>query len=215
MFQTSGSGVRIRWISKSRIAPAQNVAKKPFLFSFTRFMFEVLYLFHNNDDYPSSETIGNLKKPIISGYTLDDDGLNILYPVLSYANGPAFSYHYLPNDSASRYHPWRDYVGDPNRLVDPKYAQPATWGLVDETHGGEDVALFAKGPNANLFRGVIEQNYVAHVVSYSACIGPHASLNSYCGHNHSSGGGRNYYMGQFSRLLFIVCSIVNIIYLST
>ena len=43
--------------------------------------------------------------------------------------------------------------------------------LDDETHGGEDVPIYANGPMAHLFRGVVEQNYVAHVMAYAACIG--------------------------------------------
>lgn len=41
----------------------------------------------------------------------------------------------------------------------------------DETHGGEDVPIYASGPMAHLFRGVVEQNYVAHIMAYAACIG--------------------------------------------
>lgn len=48
-------------------------------------------------------------------------------------------------------------------------AVPIPW----ETHGGEDVAIYAKGPMAHLFHGVQEQNYIAHVMAYSACIGPY------------------------------------------
>uniref|UniRef100_A0A4W5KPN4 Alkaline phosphatase n=1 Tax=Hucho hucho TaxID=62062 RepID=A0A4W5KPN4_9TELE len=40
-----------------------------------------------------------------------------------------------------------------------------------ETHGGEDVAVFAKGPMAHLLHGVHEQNYIPHVMAYAACIG--------------------------------------------
>ncbi|GBN94275.1 Alkaline phosphatase, tissue-nonspecific isozyme, partial [Araneus ventricosus] len=43
--------------------------------------------------------------------------------------------------------------------------------LSDETHGGEDVPIYATGPMAHLFRGVVEQSYVAHVMAYAACIG--------------------------------------------
>jgi hypothetical protein len=46
-----------------------------------------------------------------------------------------------------------------------------------ETHGGEDVPIYSRGPQANLLSGVFEQNYIAHVISYAACIGPHAK---YC-----------------------------------
>lgn len=40
-----------------------------------------------------------------------------------------------------------------------------------ETHGGEDVAVFAKGPMAHLLHGVHEQNYIPHVMAYASCIG--------------------------------------------
>ncbi|XP_036387719.1 alkaline phosphatase, tissue-nonspecific isozyme [Megalops cyprinoides] len=40
-----------------------------------------------------------------------------------------------------------------------------------ETHGGEDVAVFSRGPMAHLLHGVQEQNYIPHVMAYAACIG--------------------------------------------
>lgn len=43
--------------------------------------------------------------------------------------------------------------------------------LSAETHGGEDVAVFAKGPMAHLLHGVHEQNYIPHVMAYASCIG--------------------------------------------
>lgn len=47
--------------------------------------------------------------------------------------------------------------------------------LDSETHGGEDVAILAKGPMAYLFHGVQEQTYVAHVMAYAACIEPYTN----------------------------------------
>ncbi|KAL8583357.1 hypothetical protein ACOMHN_035339 [Nucella lapillus] len=41
-----------------------------------------------------------------------------------------------------------------------------------ETHAGEDVGIYATGPMAHLFHGVHEQNYIAHVMAYAACVGP-------------------------------------------
>ena len=38
------------------------------------------------------------------------------------------------------------------------YRQAAAVPLDLETHGGEDVAAYARGPNADKLRGVIEQN---------------------------------------------------------
>ncbi|NXG78969.1 PPBT protein, partial [Baryphthengus martii] len=43
--------------------------------------------------------------------------------------------------------------------------------LRQETHGGEDVAIFARGPMAHLLHGVHEQNYIPHAMAYAACIG--------------------------------------------
>ena len=40
-----------------------------------------------------------------------------------------------------------------------------------ETHAGEDVPVYAVGPRSHLFTGTFEQSYVAHAISYAACIG--------------------------------------------
>lgn len=43
-----------------------------------------------------------------------------------------------------------------------------------ETHGGEDVAVFALGPWAHLFVGNYEQNYIPYAIGYAARMGPGA-----------------------------------------
>ncbi|XP_037326161.2 intestinal-type alkaline phosphatase-like [Pungitius pungitius] len=53
------------------------------------------------------------------------------------------------------------------------YLQQAPVPLDSETHGIEDVAIFAKGPMSHLFHGVHEQNYIAHVTAYAACLEPY------------------------------------------
>lgn len=45
--------------------------------------------------------------------------------------------------------------------------------LLSETHGGEDVAVFARGPQAHLVHGVQEQSFVAHVMAFAACLEPY------------------------------------------
>lgn len=57
--------------------------------------------------------------------------------------------------------------------VQYEYLPQAAVPLDSETHGGEDVAILAKGPMAHLFHGVQEQTYVAHVMAYAACIEPY------------------------------------------
>ena len=59
-----------------------------------------------------------------------------------------------------------EYLAD-----DKDFVFPAGIPVVDETHGGEDVAIYAVGPMAHMFHGVHEQNYIAHVMAYSACVG--------------------------------------------
>jgi alkaline phosphatase len=45
------------------------------------------------------------------------------------------------------------------------FLQEATVPLRSETHGGEDVPIYAGGPGAALFHGVREQNYVYHALT--------------------------------------------------
>lgn len=47
----------------------------------------------------------------------------------------------------------------------------ANFPLKSETHGGEDVQIFASGPMAHMFTGVHEQTFIAHGMAYAACIG--------------------------------------------
>ncbi|XP_061457182.1 alkaline phosphatase, tissue-nonspecific isozyme [Rhineura floridana] len=56
-------------------------------------------------------------------------------------------------------------------FTDANYQAQSAVPLRMETHGGEDVAIFAKGPMAHLLHGVHEQNYIPHVMAYASCIG--------------------------------------------
>jgi len=51
---------------------------------------------------------------------------------------------------------------------DPDYIQQALVPKSSETHSGVDVQVFAKGPWAHLFEGIIEQNFIYHVMDYAA-----------------------------------------------
>lgn len=48
--------------------------------------------------------------------------------------------------------------------TDPDFHQEALVPLSSETHAGEDVAIYAGGPNAHLFHGVQEQSYIYYVM---------------------------------------------------
>jgi alkaline phosphatase len=47
----------------------------------------------------------------------------------------------------------------------PDYLQEALVPLPSGTHSGEDVAIYAGGPGAELFRGVVEQHYIYHAIA--------------------------------------------------
>ncbi|KAL7732502.1 hypothetical protein ACLKA6_019145 [Drosophila palustris] len=86
------------------------------------------------------------------------------YLALSYANGKSFDSFY-DTEAHQRV--------DPLSLLSDDAAQlfPATAPLESETHGGEDVGVFASGPWAHLFTGVYEQNTIPHLLAYAACVG--------------------------------------------
>ena len=53
-------------------------------------------------------------------------------------------------------------------VTDVDYLQQALIPMSSETHSGEDVAVYAKGPFAHLFDGTIEQNVIFHVMRHAA-----------------------------------------------
>ncbi|KAM9316573.1 alkaline phosphatase-like [Gastrophryne carolinensis] len=80
---------------------------------------------------------------------------------LLYGNGPGYK---LVNGS-------REDITNIN--IEGDYRQQSAVPLASETHGGEDVAIMAKGPQAHLFHGIHEQSYIAHVMAYAACLEPY------------------------------------------
>ncbi|XP_054000166.1 alkaline phosphatase 4 [Hylaeus anthracinus] len=104
----------------------------------------------------------------ILGFANDSEKPEIKpYETLSYANGPGF-YHHRRNDSNNVNETWIVVEEDPTR-DEPFYMNMAGKYMKDETHGGEDVGVYAIGPYSHLIRGTFEQNYIAHVVAYAAC----------------------------------------------
>ncbi len=89
------------------------------------------------------------------GYARASDGKT--YTTLSYANGPGTVFA-GQKKAGERHEPTEAEVKDLN------YRQQATVPSGSETHGGQDVAIYAKGPHAYLFGGVVEQNYIFHVI---------------------------------------------------
>ncbi|XP_022082370.1 alkaline phosphatase-like [Acanthaster planci] len=94
----------------------------------------------------------------------DDRGLP--YTTLGYANGP-FSYLVSSSLTGTGERPNITNVN----TAGPKYTQQSLVLSLFESHGGEDVAIFARGPMSHLFHTVHEQHYIMHVMQYAACIG--------------------------------------------
>ncbi|XP_045536565.1 membrane-bound alkaline phosphatase-like isoform X1 [Papilio machaon] len=87
---------------------------------------------------------------------------NLPYTTLSYANGPG----YKPHEKFQRHNLMMDDMNNPD------FTYPSLVPISRETHGGEDVAVFAKGPWSHLFTGNYEQNFIPHAIAFAACIGP-------------------------------------------
>lgn len=89
---------------------------------------------------------------------------NKRFTMAVYGNGPG--YQIEPNGA-------RPDVNASVTMNDNDYRQQAPVPLDSETHGIEDVAIYAKGPMSHLFHGVQEQNYIAHVMAYASCVEPY------------------------------------------
>ncbi len=74
------------------------------------------------------------------------------YTTLGYANGPGARKSERPSLKNEE-------------VLDPDYKQESNIPFSAETHGGEDVAIFAIGPNAHLIRGSMEQNWIFYVMA--------------------------------------------------
>jgi alkaline phosphatase len=106
----------------------------------------------------------------ILGLVKEQDGKNTIakdgkpYTTLGYANGPSAVFAGLeageetPKPAGTR----KDLTLANTANVE--YLQPSLVPLESETHGGEDVAIYANGPMAHLFSGTVDQQYIYHVM---------------------------------------------------
>jgi alkaline phosphatase len=122
--------------------------------------------------YPSR---GNpiLGKAAVGGVNLTDS-LGLPYTTLAYANGPGWTGSFTRrefNPVNEGYLP-SSYLGGALRpdlstidTTQANYLQEATVPMGSETHAGEEVAIYAVGPRAHLFRGTLEQHVIYHVMA--------------------------------------------------
>ena len=99
----------------------------------------------------------------ILGLTQEVDGKGMLeekprtdkngkpYTTLNYSNGKGYRGGERPNLTEEQ-------------VTNPDYKQDAAIPLNDETHGGEDVIIFANGAGSSLVSGVMEENWIFYVM---------------------------------------------------
>ncbi|XP_038075849.1 alkaline phosphatase, tissue-nonspecific isozyme-like isoform X2 [Patiria miniata] len=103
---------------------------------------------------------------VVEGLYNDGEGSDGMpYTTLNYADGPGGE---IERDSYNAVGSRRNLTNVNTGGID--FKQSAIVPREDESHAGEDVAIYANGPMAHLFHGVHEQNYMAHVVRYAACL---------------------------------------------
>jgi alkaline phosphatase len=104
---------------------------------------------------------------------LAKDGTGLPYTTLTYANGPGYTGASDSQPAGSKHfpHPGKGYKpanGRPDLTdvdtTDPDYMQEATVPLSGESHGGEDVGIWARGPGSDAVRGTVEQNVIYHFI---------------------------------------------------
>ena len=101
------------------------------------------------------------------------DATGLPYTTLGYANGPGYtgasgSQPAGPKTFLHQGAGFEPSAGRPD-LADvdtaaPDYMQESVLPLASETHGGEDVGVWARGPGADAVRGSIEQNAIFHLL---------------------------------------------------
>ncbi len=109
----------------------------------------------------------------ILGLATTEDGATALggdgkpYTTLGYGNGPGGLFPALAQGQtvAEPAGVRPDLSGVDTKDVD--FLQQAAIPMGSETHTGDDVGVFAWGPYAHLFHGVVEQNLIYHVMNYA------------------------------------------------
>ncbi len=109
----------------------------------------------------------------ILGLARDGDGSLELagdgepYTTLAYANGPGGVFPAKPKDGAAEPAGVREDLTDTD-TTSVDFVQQSTLPMSSETHAGDDVAILASGPYAHLFHGIVDENYIYHVMAKAA-----------------------------------------------
>lgn len=103
-----------------------------------------------------------------SEFAKDANGLP--YTTLGYANGPGF-HDFGDESNADVVYSAKPFGGRTDlSAIDTKssgFHQETLIPKIDETHSGEDVAIYASGPGAYLVSGTQEQNAIFHIMNFA------------------------------------------------
>jgi len=108
--------------------------------------------------------LGLVKTPGSTNFSKDFQGRP--YTTVSYANGPGYASLATGGDIRSALPVTPGRVVDLSIIdtMDEGFHQESLVGLSSETHAGEDVALYGRGPKSHLVGGTMEQNEVYHIM---------------------------------------------------
>lgn len=104
---------------------------------------------------------------------LASDATGLPYTTLTYANGPGYAGATDQQPEGPKHFPHavsgalaangRPQLRDVDTQA-PDYLQESTLPLGSETHGGDDVGIWARGPGSGAVRGSLEQNVIFHIL---------------------------------------------------
>src|SRR5690606_38020383 len=128
--------------------------------------------------YPTrgNDILGKVRMPAGKGSDPNAearDALGLPYTTLIYANGSGYTGASARQPAGTKIHPhvpgsFQPAVGRPD-LTDvdtthPDFMQEALVPLKSETHGGDDVGIWSRGPGSDALRGTLEQHVIYHVI---------------------------------------------------
>ena len=121
-------------------------------------------------------------KGVVVGLMKNTSDANLTYTSLGYANGPGglrkIRTHNLTNQEVGECTFFGLFLFDSRRekfeIINLKenknYIQESAVYRRSETHGGEDVPIYATGPMSYLFRNTVEQTFIFDVMTFATCM---------------------------------------------
>jgi alkaline phosphatase len=96
------------------------------------------------------------------------------YTTLNYANGPGYTGASDTQPEGPKHHLHTAHGIQPAKngrpdltavdTAEPSYLQEALVPMANETHGGDDVGVWARGPGSEAVRGSLEENAIFHIL---------------------------------------------------